>query len=292
MDLVEATQQICSGRSSGKRKQLMMTGTHNPDEMLQEPETIVGHTPETVYLDHQYQNSSQLVPYETNPQDTEAVHEAVPEVLPPVAVSESDCVAECTMPVADRLRELQIKMEWFVEFDWLEFDEMSEKLLCRFCKYCDPCGVFSVGKPAAQSNYEDIKKHNSSEPHRQSIVIHMEQFPDATNEMPSSRDIGASEFNNETLPHHWTILFPWMQHDKALDILYCQACQRDGTQGSWVEGVPRAEVTLTNIEDHEQLVSHRTAVVQQKRKHLETLTAPLKETAGKSPGVHRKFNTR
>ena len=165
-----------------------------------------------------------------------------------------------------------IQMEWFVEFSWLELEEMTLKLYCRYCKYFDPCGIFSVGKLAARTRYEDMKKHASSEPHRRCLQMHTEQFPDTVLHIQQGTEI--QENLTKITPQNWSILFPWMQHDKATDTLFCQPCQQDGMSGNLVAGVERSQINMSEIEEHEQLVSHRTAVVQHKRRHLATLATP------------------
>ena len=171
-----------------------------------------------------------------------------------------------------------IRMEWFVEFTWLEFEEMSVKLYCRYCKYFDPCGIFSVGKIAAHTKYEDIKKHSSSEQHRRCLQMHMEQFPDTVQDIQQENTLDSMIEDEESLlkitPRHWSILFPWLQHNRATDTLYCQPCQQDGMSGTLVTGVARTKISMLEIEEHEQLVSHRTAVVQHKRRHLATVGTP------------------
>ena len=171
-----------------------------------------------------------------------------------------------------------IRMEWFVEFTWLEFEESSVKLYCRYCKYFDPCGIFSVGKKAAHTKYEDIKKHSSSEQHRRCLQMHMEQFPDTVQDIQQENTLDTMIEDEESLlkitPRHWSILFPWLQHNRATDTLYCQPCQQDGMSGTLVTGVARVKISMLEIEEHEQLVSHRTAVVQHKRRHLATVGTP------------------
>ncbi len=182
-----------------------------------------------------------------------------------------------------------VQVEWFVEFGWLELDEISWKLYCRFCKYFDPIGEFSAGKLLTDTLYEDMLKHHKSESHRNSMFLHSEQFSDTLhhiqdlsfshNEEKQYKDTCNSVNNHGTVekptgvaPRHWSILFPWMQHDKVSDCLFCQPCKQDGMSGSWVGGIERSNVSVKDIEEHEQLVSHRTAVVQQKRYHLTALT--------------------
>ena len=207
------------------------------------------------------------------------------------SMSVGDRVPESVMAAASGDRRGQfhnIRMEWFVEFAWLELEEMTLKLFCRYCKYFDPCGVFSVGKIAAHTKYEDIKKHNSSESHRQSLLMHTEQFPDTIQHIQQDKNTHDSNYSNESLtkitPHHWSILFPWMQHDVATDTLFCQPCQQDGMSGSWVVGIARSEINIAEIEEHEKLVSHRTAVVQHKRRHLATLATPTMSLVSQQTG--------
>lgn len=190
-----------------------------------------------------------------------------------------------------------VKMEWFVEFVWLELEEATLKMFCRYCKYFDPCGVFSVGKMATHARYEDIKKHSSSETHRRSMQMHAEQYPDTIQHIQENSNTCDSNSDHENAtgvtPHHWSILFPWMQYDKATDTLLCRPCQQDGMSGSWISGIERSKISVSEIEQHEQLVSHRTAVVQYKRRHIATLATPTaslvpqqtSQTANSSEGL-------
>lgn len=186
-----------------------------------------------------------------------------------------------------------IQVEWFVEFGWLELDEISWKLFCRYCKYYDPVGEFSAGMLLDDTLYENMLKHHKSESHRNSMFLHSEQFSDTLHhiqdlsysqrEENQTKDVANSMNEHGTVekpigiaPRHWSILFPWMQHDNASDCLFCKPCKEDGMSGSWVDGIKRSNVAVKDIEEHEQLVSHRTAVVQQKRHHLTALTLQSK----------------
>ena len=281
-------EQINSGlENKNKRLNSLVLASHSEEEMEIMEYTGTGNV-QSIYMhsteshidvgSHQKEGNSNVhaVPVNYSSENFVQQDESALDLLASMSVGNrpSNTIAEAA--TSDRHGQFHnIRMEWFVEFTWLEFEEISVKLYCRYCKYFDPCGIFSVGKIAAHTKYEDIRKHGSSEQHRRSLQKHLEQFPDTVQNIQLENSVNNIIENEETLskvtPHHWSILFPWLHHNRATDTLYCQPCQQDGMSGTLVSGVDRVNISMSEIEEHEQLVSHRTAVVQHKRRHLATM---------------------
>ena len=74
--------------------------------------------------------------------------------------------------------------------------------------------------------------------------MHMEQFPDTVQDIQRENTLDTMIEEDESLlkvtPRHWSILFPWLQHNRATDTLLLSAMPtRRDVLGTLVTGVAR-----------------------------------------------------
>ena len=66
----------------------------------------------------------------------------------------------------------KIKLEWFMEYPWLELDENKNIFYCKLCRIYHPIGIYVSGKSAANPKRDDLRKHEATEGHKIAVNSH------------------------------------------------------------------------------------------------------------------------
>ena len=196
----------------------------------------------------------------------------------------------------------RIKLEWFMEFPWLELDEKKDVFYCKLCRIYHPIGIFVSGKNTANPKRDDLKKHEETEGHKIALAAHTRAGSDGEARLeqhsldPSNAHIidittvfqitqgqglpmpgasGTSEGDasgNKPQAEDLSKLFSWYKIDQTNQTAYCDACKEAGLTNPFGLGAPMYVVMKMDCAVHEKIAEHIEAVKKQRP------VSPKKET--------------